>query len=209
MPQKCRTKATAKGRWEKEGVLQNPTSDQGTRRLQLGHQQEGVLRVDPPRGTQRGEALGSQHQGARFPHKEKPNPETQPQCERRGHATAMRGTRAAAHNPHRVEGPAGARPPLVIDSGLPSRREATPWMSQYRTATLNLKLNLSLPPSLPHSHPPSLPPTHHGGVGTMGHTPTPSRFGATFRAGGGEVGSGGGGGQLEGAGGLRTPTYMA
>ena len=30
----------------------------------------------------------------------------------------------------------------------------------------------------------------HGGVRTMGHTPTPSRFGATFRAG---VGGGGGG----------------
>ena len=44
-------------------------------------------------------------------------------------------------------------------------------------------------------------PMHPGGVGTMGHTPTPSRFGATFTA-------GGGGGQLEGAGGLQTHTYM-
>ena len=34
------------------------------------------------------------------------------------------------------------------------------------------------------------------GVGTMGHTPTPSRFGATFMAGGG-----GAGGQLKGRGG--------
>ena len=39
----------------------------------------------------------------------------------------------------------------------------------------------------------------------MGHTPTPSRFGATFTAGRVWVW---GGGQLEGAGGLQTPTYM-
>ena len=50
-----------------------------------------------------------------------------------------------------------------------------------------------------------------GGVGTMGHTPTPSRFGATFTAGGGGwVGGGGGGGRgpARGGGGLQTPTYM-
>ena len=42
-----------------------------------------------------------------------------------------------------------------------------------------------------------------GGVATMGHTPTPSRFGATFTARGGFLG-----GQLEGAGGLQAPTHM-
>ena len=34
---------------------------------------------------------------------------------------------------------------------------------------------------------------HPRGVGTMGHTPTPSRFGATFTAGGGGWVGGGGG----------------
>ena len=55
-----------------------------------------------------------------------------------------------------------------------------------------------------------------GGVGTMGHTPTPSRFGATFTAGGGAEGGGGGAGFGGGRGptrggggrGLQIPTYM-
>ena len=39
----------------------------------------------------------------------------------------------------------------------------------------------------------------------MGRTPTPSRFGATFKAGGGGLGLGGVGGQLEGGGGAPDP----
>ena len=73
----CSTKA--KGRWEKEGVLQNPTSGQGMRQPQLGHQQwASSMRTTMPQGTWRGEALGPWHQRAGFPHKEKPNPEAQP-----------------------------------------------------------------------------------------------------------------------------------
>ena len=48
------------------------------------------------------------------------------------------------------------------------------------------------------------------GVRTMGHTPTPSCFRATFRAGGGWVWGGGGlGGQIEGAGGAPDPYIYA